>query len=177
MRFSPAADANGVTIWSPTQHPVRAPALSWRPLFSGRSRGCGLSPPIPAADSAAKGWPKVEPLMAWLAIRLGQPVRLVLTLEETFQAARRTSARIHARTGFASDGRIIFQDIQADFLLGAYADIGTRVVSKASYSACGPVPRRALRASLRERCSHTRPQAPRLEDSARRRRHGLSNHS
>src|SRR5204862_7931930 len=89
--------------------------------------------------------------------KLGQPVRLVLTLEETFQAARRTSARIHARTGFASDGRIIFQDIQADFLLGAYADIGTRVVSKASYSACGPYRAEHARITARALLSYTTP--------------------
>ena len=48
------------------------------------------------------------------------------------------SARVHARTGFDSVGCILFQELSADFLLGAYADIGIRVVSKASYAACGP---------------------------------------
>ena len=154
--FLAAADANGVTIWSPTQHPyvlqrVVAAALQW-PIARVR-----IIAPDPGGGFGGKGWPKVEPLMAWLAIRLGQPVRLVLTLEETFQAARRTSARIHARTGFASDGRIIFQDIQADFLLGAYADIGTRVVSKASYSACGPYRAEHARITARALLSHTTP--------------------
>ncbi len=154
--FLAAADANGVTIWSPTQHPyvlqrVVAAALQW-PIARVR-----IIAPDPGGGFGGKGWPKVEPLMAWLAIRLGQPVRLVLTLEETFQAARRTSARIHARTGFASDGRIIFQDIQADFLLGAYADIGTRVVSKASYSACGPYRAEHARIVARALLSHTTP--------------------
>ena len=154
--FLAAADANGVTIWSPTQHPyvlqrVVAAALQW-PIARVR-----IIAPDPGGGFGGKGWPKVEPLMAWLAIRLGEPVRLVLTLEETFQAARRTSARIHARTGFASDGRIIFQDIQADFLLGAYADIGTRVVSKASYSACGPYRVEHARITARALLSHTAP--------------------
>jgi len=154
--FLAATDANGVTIWSPTQHPyvlqrVVAAALQW-PIARVR-----IIAPDPGGGFGGKGWPKVEPLMAWLAIRLGQPVRLVLTLEETFQAARRTSARIHARTGFASDGRIIFQDIQADFLLGAYADIGTRVVSKASYSACGPYRAEHARITARALLSHTTP--------------------
>ena len=56
------------------------------------------------------------------------PVRLVLTLEETFQAARRTSARVHIRSGFDPSGGIVFQDIDADFLVGAYADIAARVL-------------------------------------------------
>jgi CO/xanthine dehydrogenase Mo-binding subunit len=154
--FLAAPDANGVTIWSPTQHPyvlqrVVADALQW-PIARVR-----IIAPDPGGGFGGKGWPKVEPLMAWLAIRLGRPVRLVLTLEETFQAARRASARIHARTGFARDGRMIFQDIRADFLLGAYADIGTRVVSKASYSACGPYRTAHARVAARALLSHTTP--------------------
>ena len=154
--FLAAPDANGVTIWSPTQHPyvlqrVVAAALQW-PISRVR-----IIAPDPGGGFGGKGWPKVEPLIAWLAITLGRPVRLVLTLEETFQAGRRTSARIHARTGFARDGRIVFHDIQADFLLGAYADIGTRVVSKASYSACGPYRAAHARIVARALLSHTTP--------------------
>ena len=154
--FLAAPDANGVTVWSPTQHPyvlqrVVAAALK---LPIARVR---IVAPDPGGGFGGKGWPKVEPLMAWLALRLGRPVRLVLTLEETFQAARRASARIHARTGFASDGRIVFQDIEANFLLGAYADIGARVVSKASYSACGPYRAAHARIVARALLSHTTP--------------------
>ena len=154
--FLAAPDANGVTVWSPTQHPyvlqrVVAAALQW-PLARVR-----IIAPDPGGGFGGKGWPKVEPLMAWLALRLGRPVRLVLTLEETFQAGRRTSASIHIRTGFDRNGRIRFQDIQADFLIGAYADIGTRVVSKASYSACGPYRTDHARIKARALLSHTTP--------------------
>src|SRR5688572_20616664 len=154
--FLAAHDANGVTVWSPTQHPyvlqrVVAAALHF-PIARVR-----IVAPDPGGGFGGKGWPKVEPLMAWLALRMGQPVRLVLTLEDTFQAARRASARIHARTGFAKDGHIVFQDIRADFLLGAYADIGARVVSKASYSACGPYRAAHARIFARALLSHTTP--------------------
>jgi CO/xanthine dehydrogenase Mo-binding subunit len=154
--FLAAPDANGVTVWSPTQHPyvlqrVVAAALQW-PIARVR-----IVAPDPGGGFGGKGWPKVEPLMAWLALRVGQPVRLVLTLEDTFQAVRRASARMQARTGFAKDGRIVFQDIRADFLLGAYADIGTRVVSKASYSACGPYRAAHARVAARALLSHTTP--------------------
>ena len=154
--FLAAPDANGVTIWSPTQHPyvlqrVVAAALQ---LPIARVR---IVAPDPGGGFGGKGWPKVEPLMAWLALRIGQPVRLVFTLEETFQAARRASARIHARSGFSKDGHIVFQDIEANFLLGAYADIGARVVSKASYSACGPYRASHARIIARALLSHTTP--------------------
>ncbi len=154
--FLAAPEANGVVVWSPTQHPyvlqrVIAAALNW-PISKVR-----VIAPDPGGGFGGKGWPKFEPLLAWLALTLGQPVRLVLTLEETFQAARRTSALIHARTGFMRDGRLAFQDIHADFLIGAYADIGTRVVSKASYSACGPYRTPHARVLARALLSHTTP--------------------
>ena len=154
--FLAAPDANGVIVWSPTQHPyvlqrVVATALQF-PIARVR-----IVAPDPGGGFGGKGWPKVEPLIAWLALHLGRPVRLVLSLEDTFQAARRASARIHARTGFSNDGRIVYQDIEANFLLGAYADIGARVVSKASYSACGPYRAAHARVTARALLSHTTP--------------------
>ena len=154
--FLAAPDSNGVVVWTPTQHPyvlqrVIAAALEM-PIARVR-----IIAPDPGGGFGGKGWPKVEPLMAWLALKLGRPVRLVLTLEESFQASRRASARIRARSGFSNDGRFIFQDLEADFLLGAYADIGGRVVSKASYSACGPYRVPSARIAARALLSHTTP--------------------
>ncbi len=154
--FLAAPDEHGVTIWSPIQHPfvlqrVVAAALKW-PLSRVR-----IIAPDPGGGFGGKGWPKFEPLLAFLALATGRPVRLVLTLEETFQAVRRTSARVHARTGFDRAGRIMFQDLDADFLIGAYADIGARVVSKASYTACGPYKTPHARVVARALLSHTTP--------------------
>jgi CO/xanthine dehydrogenase Mo-binding subunit len=151
-----APDANGVTIWSPIQHPyvlqhVVAAALAW-PLSKVR-----IVAPDPGGAFGGKGWPKFEPLMAYLALRTGRPVRLVLSLEETFQAVRRTSARFHVRTGFDHEGRLVFQDFRGDFLIGAYADIGARVVSKAGYAACGPYRTPHARVVARALLSHTTP--------------------
>jgi len=146
----------GVTIVTPTQHPfvlqrVVAAALGW-PLAKVR-----IVAPDPGGAFGGKGWPKFEPLVAVLALRLGRPVRLVLTLEETFQAARRTSARIRARTAFDSEGHILSQSLSTDFLIGAYADIGVRVVSKASYAACGPYRTPHAQVVARALLSHTTP--------------------
>ncbi len=154
--FLAAPDAEGVTIWSPIQHPyvlqrVVASTLGW-PVSRVR-----VIAPDPGGGFGGKGWPKFEPLMAFLALRTGRPVRLVLTLEETFQQVRRTSARAHVRTGFDRSGRIVFQDIHADFLIGAYADIGGRVVSKAGYAACGPYRTPHARITARAVLSHTTP--------------------
>jgi CO/xanthine dehydrogenase Mo-binding subunit len=154
--FMAAPDENGVTIWSPIQHPfvlqrVVAAALNW-PISKVR-----IIAPDPGGGFGGKGWPKFEPLMAYLALSVGRPVRLVLTLEETFQHVRRTSAVVRARTGFTRDGRLVFQDLETNFLLGAYADIGVRVVSKASYAACGPYKTPNARVTARALLSHTTP--------------------
>ena len=100
---------------------------------------------------------KYEPLVAFMALRAGRPVRLVLTLEETFQAVRRASARVDVRTGFLTDGSVAFQDIAADYLIGAYADIADRVVGKGSYVGCGPYRVPAARIVARSILSHTTP--------------------
>ncbi len=84
-------------------------------------------------------------------------MRLVLTLEETFQAVRRTACESRVRTGFDRDGRILFQDIEADYLIGAYTDIADRVVGKGSYPAAGPYTVPAVRIVARSILSHTVP--------------------
>jgi CO/xanthine dehydrogenase Mo-binding subunit len=154
--FVAAPDANGVVIWSPIQHPfilqrVVAAALGW-PISRVR-----IIAPDSGGGFGGKGWPKFEPLLAFLALKMERPVRLVLSLEETFQAVRRTSCKVHARTGFDKTGRIVFQDLDANFMIGAYADIGSRVVSKASYAGCGPYLTPNARVIAKAVMSHTTP--------------------
>jgi CO/xanthine dehydrogenase Mo-binding subunit len=151
-----APDPSGVTVWSPIQHPfilqrVVAAALGW-PIARVR-----IIAPDPGGGFGGKGWPKFEPLLAYLALKTGRAVRLVLSLEETFQAVRRTACKVHARTGFDKRGMIVFQDLEANFLIGAYADIGSRVVSKASYAGCGPYLTPHARVIARAVLSHTTP--------------------
>ena len=161
----------------PIQHPyvlqrVVASALGW-PVAKVR-----IISPDPGGGFGGKGWPKFEPLLAFLALRTGRPVRLVLTLEETFQQVRRASAQDPRRgRGSTSAGRIVFQDIQArlpDWRVrrrrrprGQQGELrGVRTLSNAE---------RARR--RRARCCRTRRRAPRFGGSARRRRHGPSNRS
>jgi CO/xanthine dehydrogenase Mo-binding subunit len=113
--------------------------------------------PDPGGGFGGKQQIKYEPVVAFMALRAGRPVRLVLTLEETFQAVRRTAAEIHVRTGVRSDGTLVFQDIKADYLMGAYVDIADRVVNKGSYVGAGPYRMPAARIVARGILSHTVP--------------------
>jgi CO/xanthine dehydrogenase Mo-binding subunit len=154
--FMAAPEQGGVTVWSSIQHPyilqrTLADMLSL-PISKVR-----VHAPDPGGGFGGKGYPKYEPLVAMIALELGRPVRLVLTLEETFQAVRRTNARLRFRSGFSRDGRLLFIDSVTDFLMGAYADIAPRVISKSSYFAAGPYKAESLRAKVRGLMSHTTP--------------------
>ncbi len=92
-----------------------------------------------------------------MARRAGRPVRLVLTLEETFQAVRRAASEVRVRSGFHADGTLAFRDIEANYLVGAYADIADRVVAKGSYTSNGPYRTPAVRIRARSLLSNTVP--------------------
>jgi CO/xanthine dehydrogenase Mo-binding subunit len=154
--FIAAPDDGGVAIWTATQNPFQMQRILARvlglPVAKVRVRA-----PDPGGAFGGKQHPKYEPLVAFLALRTGRPVRLLLTLEETFQEVRRTSCEIRARTGFHADGTISFQDIHSDFLMGAYADIAERVIAKSNYLACGPYRVPSARVRVRALFSHTTP--------------------
>lgn len=154
--FMAAPEGGGVTVWSSIQHPyiLQRTLADMLELPISKVR---IHAPDPGGGFGGKGYPKYEPLVAMIALATGSPVRLVLTLEETFQAVRRTNTRIRLRTGFTPDGELLFVDSTADFMMGAYADIAPRVISKSTYFAAGPYRARAVRALARGLMSHTTP--------------------
>ena len=154
--FMAAPDGDGIAVWSSIQHP------NWLQKIIANLLGLPLAKvrvfaPDPGGGFGGKQHTKYEPLVAFMALKAGRPVRLVLSLEETFQAVRRTAAEIRVRTGLRADGTIVFQDVTADYLIGAYADIADRVVGKGSYPACGPYRVPAARILARSILSHTVP--------------------
>ncbi len=128
---------DGITIYSAIQHPnfLQRVMAAFLDMPLSRVR---IIAPDPGGAFGGKQHAKFEPLLAWFALKLGRPLRLELTLEESFQAVRRASAETHIRTGFRNDGTIVFQDIEINYLIGSYEDIAGRVVSKASYVGAGP---------------------------------------
>ena len=154
--FMAAPDGDGIAVWSSIQHPnwlqkILAKLLDL-PLAKVR-----VFAPDPGGGFGGKQHTKFEPLVAFMALRIGRPCRLILTLEETFQAVRRVSTEVHVRTGFRTDGTLVFRDVEANYLIGAYADIADRTVSKGSYASCGPYRIPAARILARSILSHTPP--------------------
>ncbi len=154
--FMAAPDGDGIAIWSSIQHP------NWLQKIMAKLLGLPLAKvrvfaPDPGGAFGGKQHTKYEPLVAFAALKTGRPVRLILTLDETFQAVRRASCEILVRTGLNADGKIVFQDIKADYLIGAYTDIADRVVGKGSYPGAGPYNVPAVRILARSILSHTVP--------------------
>ncbi|HZL15581.1 MAG TPA: xanthine dehydrogenase family protein molybdopterin-binding subunit, partial [Verrucomicrobiae bacterium] len=154
--FLAAPDGGGIAVWSTIQHP------NWLQKVIAKVLALPLSKvrvfaPDPGGGFGGKQHAKLEPLVAFAALRAGRPVRLVLSLEETFQAVRRASCEVRVRTGVDRDGSLRFEDITADYLIGAYADIADRVVGKGSYPAAGPYNVPAVRILARSVLSHTVP--------------------
>lgn len=154
--FMAAPDGDGIELWSTIQHPYLLQKMMAKILGLPLSK-VRVHAPDPGGGFGGKQIPKLEPLIAFMALRAQRPVRLVLTLDETFQTVRRSSAEIRVRTGFTSDGVFTFQDIETNFLVGAYVDIADRVVSKSSYSAAGPYRVPAVKIIGRTVVSHTTP--------------------
>jgi CO/xanthine dehydrogenase Mo-binding subunit len=154
--FVAAPERDGVAVWSAIQHPYVLQRLVAGVVGLPVSK-VRVYAPDPGGAFGGKQHAKYEPLLAVLALMTRRPVRLVLSLEETFQAARVPTFEIRARTGFSSDGTITSQDIEVDGLLGAYADIGYRVISKSAYLACGPYRVPDARIRVRSLLSHTPP--------------------
>ena len=157
--FMAAADDDGIVVWSTIQHPYQlqktiAEVLDW-PLAKVR-----VIAPDPGGGFGGKQHPKLEPLVALMAVKARRPMRLVLTLDETFTAVRRASAEIAGRMGFKKDGTLVFQDFANDFLVGAYGDTGDRITAKASWLSAGPYRTPAVRIKARAILTHTTPTHP-----------------
>ena len=154
--FMAAPDGDGIAVWSSIQHPNWLQRILAGVLHMPLSKVRVLAPD-PGGGFGGKQHAKYEPLVAFMALRAGRPVRLVLSLEESFQAVRRAASEVRVRTGLRADGTIAFQDITADYLIGAYVDIADRVVSKGSYVGAGPYRMPAARIVARGVLSHTVP--------------------
>jgi CO/xanthine dehydrogenase Mo-binding subunit len=126
-----------ITVWASTQHPfpVRKEIAE---IFGLPLSRVQVIVPYLGGAYGNKSYTKIEPLVVAMARKIGRPVRLALTVEESFKIVRRASARVLLKTGVKRDGSIVARQCTAHYQIGAYADVGPRVVQKAGYTAGGP---------------------------------------
>ena len=119
---------------------------------------CASSRPTRAAPSAASSTPSTSRCVAFMALELGRPVRLVLTLEETFQAVRRAAAEVRVRTGLRPDGTHRLPGHRLPTTSSAPTPTSpTASWARAATSAAGPYNMPAARIVARSVLSHTVP--------------------
>jgi CO/xanthine dehydrogenase Mo-binding subunit/aerobic-type carbon monoxide dehydrogenase small subunit (CoxS/CutS family) len=145
-------EGDGLTVWASTQNPfsVRVELAKMFDAPLGRIR---IVVPLVGGGFGSKTYAKLEPLAAVLARAARRPVRLAISAEDAFRTVRRCDARATVRLGFRRDGTLLAIDCHADFDVGAYADIGPRIIQKGTYTATGPY--RVTHARLRSAAVYT----------------------
>jgi CO/xanthine dehydrogenase Mo-binding subunit len=130
-------DGEKLTVWASCQDP-----FTLRDHLSGIF-GLPLSRirvivPYVGGGYGGKLYVKAEPIAATLSWMTRRPVRLLLSVNESFKTVTRHPARVTVKTGVTKDGRLIARDCQVYMDTGAYADAGPRVTQKAAYRSLGP---------------------------------------
>ncbi|HXK28173.1 MAG TPA: xanthine dehydrogenase family protein molybdopterin-binding subunit [Candidatus Binatia bacterium] len=130
-------DGDKLTVWASCQDP-----FTLRDHLSGifrlpLSRVRVIVPWVGGAYGG-KLYVKAEPIAAALSWRTRRPVKLALSVSESFKTITRHPARVTVKTGVNKDGKLVARACQVFMDTGAYADAGPRVAQKAGYRALGP---------------------------------------
>ncbi|HXV48105.1 MAG TPA: xanthine dehydrogenase family protein molybdopterin-binding subunit [Candidatus Binatia bacterium] len=130
-------DGEKLTVWASCQDP-----FTLRDHLSGIFRlplsRIRVIVPYVGGGYGGKLYVKAEPISAALSWMTRRPVKLQLSINESFKTVTRHPARVTVRTGVTKDGKLIARDCQVYMDTGAYADAGPRVTQKAGYRALGP---------------------------------------
>ena len=73
-----------------------------------------------------------------LSLMSGRPVRLCLTMEESFLTNTQHAAILRLKTGVMQDGTLVARDSEILLDAGAYSDASPLVAEKAGYRVPGP---------------------------------------
>lgn len=89
----------------------------------------------------------IEPIVAFLALRMGRPVRMELTREETMITRTRHAFHMQARMGLSREGRLLAVSMDAVSNTGAYASHAHSVVAAGGGKLCSMYPHSSVRFS------------------------------
>lgn len=137
-------DMERITVVTSTQIPHICRRVVGQALGLDWSRVRIIKPYV-GGGFGAKQDVLLEPMVAFLAWKLGRPVRMALTREESMITRTRHAMRIRVRAGFARDGRLLAMDMDAVSNTGGYASHGHSVVSAGGGKLCSMYPHAAVR--------------------------------
>ena len=130
-------DGDRITLWASTQDPFTL-REHLSDIFRVPLNKVRIIVPWVGGGYGGKLAVKTEPLAAALSWKARRPVKLALSVEESFKTVTRHPARYCIKTGVSRDGRLIARQCKIYMDTGAYADAGPRVTQKAGYRALGP---------------------------------------
>jgi CO/xanthine dehydrogenase Mo-binding subunit len=130
-------EQGGLTVWASTQNPYSV-RVELAKMFRVPLSRIRIVVPLLGGGFGSKTYAKIEPIAGALARIVARPVRVALSAADAFQTVRRCDARAEIRLGLRRDGRLVAAACHADFDVGAYADIGPRIIQKGTYTATGP---------------------------------------
>ena len=130
-------DGEKLTVWASCQDP-----FTLRDHLSGIFRlplsRIRVIVPYVGGGYGGKLYVKAEPIAAALTWMTRRPVKLALSVNESFKTVTRHPARVTVKTGVTQEGKLLARECQIYMDTGAYADAGPRVTQKAAYRALGP---------------------------------------
>lgn len=128
-----------VTVWSATQVSHYLHRELAKVLGIGAHRLRVIQPPLGGAFGGKSEPFDLEFCVAKLAMITGRPVKILYTREEVFYAHRgRHPMRMHYKTGFTKDGRILAMDARTIIDGGAYSSFGLVTTYYSGQLACSP---------------------------------------
>ena len=131
-----ASDA-GVELWVCNQDPfVLRRDIST--IFNLPENEIRIHTPFVGGGFGGKSFCKMEPLVLQLSRLAGRPVRLCLTLDESFLTLSQHAAKIRMKTGVTCGGVLVARQSLIQLDAGAYSDASALVAIKAGYRAPGP---------------------------------------
>ena len=130
-------EGDRITLWASTQDPFTL-REHLAEIFHVPLNKVRVIVPYVGGGYGGKLSVKTEPLAVALSWKARRPVRVALSVEESFKTVTRHPARFRVKTGVSRNGRLIARECEIYMDTGAYADAGPRVTQKAGYRALGP---------------------------------------
>jgi len=128
---------DGVTIHTASQGPSFVLTEIAR-LLGWPENKVRVKVPYVGSGYGSKLYIKLEALAVALSMIARTPVKVALTMDETFYQITKHPSTFRIKSGVDSNGRIVARKCEIFWNGGAYADIGPRVTQKAGLTASGP---------------------------------------
>lgn len=131
------ADAERIEVWSSCQNPFPLRREIAR-MFKRPENRITVHVPYLGGGFGAKNNVKTEGLTVLLSLLARAPVRLALTMEESFLTNTQHAAILTLKTGVMNDGTLVARHSRIQLDAGAYSDASPLVAEKACYRVPGP---------------------------------------